>query len=264
MARELPLDETEQELFKVGREVCPMSFGQEPSSKSESDAEQEKTQPGFQKNRRDPLDAWPGEGAPGHAQDVGATPQTVPRQCTDVAWLLAYALFTAAAGWVAVSVWPGHPMALLSLPDWRGKHCGVGANRNQRLGARDLMAMVVVPRSLLFFCRDPDDAARLQMLYPICVSQCPQGEVVACPRNLRRATTTTTTMQTTQDPGIYVPILDTRGGGLPYSPYEVESVYSAYPAQQTFAYPYYRETPHFQPILYPPATWSECLSEACS
>lgn len=155
-------------------------------------------------------------------------------------------------------------MALLSLPDWRGKHCGVGANRNQRLGARDLMAMVVMPRSLLFFCRDPDDAARLQMLYPICVSQCPQGEVVACPRNLRRATTTTTTMQTTQDPGIYVPILDTRGGGLPYSPYEVESVYSAYPAQQTFAYPYYRETPHFQPILYPPATWSECLSEACS
>lgn len=68
MARELPLDETEQELFKVGREVCPMSVGQEPSSKSESDAEQEKTQPGFQKNRRDPLDAWPGEGAPGLAR----------------------------------------------------------------------------------------------------------------------------------------------------------------------------------------------------
>ena len=123
--------------------------------------------------------------------------------------------------------------------------------------------MLLVPRSLLFFCRDPDDPARLQMLYPICVSQCPQGELLACPRNLRHATTTTTTLQTTADPGIYVPILDTRGGGLPYAPYEVETVYSAYPSQQSFAYPYYRETPHFQPILYPPATRREGLSEAC-
>ncbi|CAJ1368462.1 unnamed protein product [Effrenium voratum] len=143
------------------------------------------------KNPRDPF-------------DVGATPSTVPRQCTDIGWLLLYVAFSAVVVYVGVYAWPRrHPGYLLKLADWQGEKCGLGHNQNV---------------SFLYFCLKDDDPTRTQlnMMYPICVSDCPlkaKEEVFLCPRNLKlepRPDETTTTSSTTL---LYQRITEAEQGG---------------------------------------------------
>lgn len=90
-----------------------------------------------------------------------------------------------------------------------------------------------------------------RMWYPICVSTCPQGEAVVCPKNLNQETTTTSTTRTTAN--FYGSIRDARNGGLPYPPYPLPSVYQRYPSQHSFSdQPYLQPVPNYPPPIYPP------------
>ena len=121
--------------------------------------------------------------------DLGATPNTAPRRCTDKFWLVMYLLYSCVVIRIGFYVFPrGQPMALLKLSDWKNDHCGIGENKNM---------------SLLFFClRDTDPFRRkLNIFYPICVSECPTREfqgLFQCPRNIHNEPFTTTTVTTTR------------------------------------------------------------------
>lgn len=152
-----------------------------------------------------------------------------------------YLIFSTVAVYIAVWVWPlGQPTALLKLADWQGVHCGLSRNRG---------------KPLLYFCPRHEGSTNLQMWYPICVSTCPQGEKLLCPKNLRHTTTTSTTTQltTTTTEDFYHAIQDSKNGGLPYPPYPMTGAYSQYPPRQSFQYPYYRPSSNYAPVIYPRA-----------
>ena len=122
----------------------------------------------------------------------------------DVHWIFVYFLFSAVVVAIAAYVFPGEPEALLKLADWRGEKCGLSRNRG---------------KPYLYFCPSEHDPDRLQKLacikwheevyskwtlvpslglalhdiwclrmwYPICVSSCPQAEMITCPKNLSRS-----------------------------------------------------------------------------
>jgi len=81
-----------------------------------------------------------------------------PRACTDVACCL---FFTFCCGLFGAVCWYafafGDPYKYISLPDWQGNFCGVGAP--------------VVDRPYLYFCQD--DSGRLNYTTPICLASCP-------------------------------------------------------------------------------------------
>eukprot|EP00434_Breviolum_minutum_P019662 symbB.v1.2.017343.t1/scaffold1353.1/size123746/5 len=148
----------------------------------------------LKKNPRDP-------------EDVGGIPSKIPRHCTDVHWIFLYFLFSAVVVAIAAYVFPGEPEALLKLADWRGEKCGLSRNRG---------------KPYLYFCPSEHDPDRLQMWYPICVSSCPQAEMIT-------------------------------NGGLPYPPYPVPDAYARYPPQNVFSeQPYLHPQVSYPPPMYPP------------
>jgi len=175
----------------------------------------------LKKNLRDP-------------EDVGGIPSKIPRHCTDVHWIFLYFLFSAVVVAIAAYVFPGEPEALLKLADWRGEKCGLSRNRG---------------KPYLYFCPSEHDPDRLQMWYPICVSSCPQAEMITCPKNLKQEQTTATTTLS----NFYDSIMDSRNGGLPYPPYPVPDAYARYPPQNVFSeQPYLHPQVSYPPPMYPP------------
>ena len=183
---------------------------------------------------------------------------------------------------ISVYVWPlGAPQALLKLTDWQGDKCGLGDKWDKPHlffcpSAHDPERLQMPVwrwnfqiwnlRILLFYCGwtslfgDPFwglspwshlGTAHPRMWYPICVSTCPQGEAVVCPKNLNQETTTTSTTRTTAN--FYGSIRDARNGGLPYPPYPLPSVYQRYRSQHSFSdQPYLQPVPNYPPPIYPP------------
>ncbi|CAE7944546.1 Ctl2, partial [Symbiodinium sp. KB8] len=164
-----------------------------------SDASSDETKAKFAFNRYD-------------ENDIGASPNTVPRRCTDVFWLIIYIVYSCVVARVGMYVFPlRRPAALLKLSDWRNDHCGLGESKD---------------KPLLFFCLRDTDPNRdlLNMYYPICVSECPTREfqgLYECPRNVKNrpfttitttSTMITSTVLTTQAPPVYAP-------PNPYQPY---------------------------------------------
>ena len=89
----------------------------------------------------------------------------------------------------------------------------------------------------------------LRMWYPICVSSCPQAEMITCPKNLKQEQTTATTTLS----NFYDSIMDSRNGGLPYPPYPVPDAYARYPPQNVFSeQPYLHPQVSYPPPMYPP------------
>lgn len=208
----------------AGQQLEVHSFDESFSDIGEGLDSSEDEAPVFKKNLRDP-------------EDVGGIPSNIPRRCTDVNWMFGYFAFSALVVAISVYVWPlGAPQALLKLTDWQGDKCGLGDKWD---------------KPHLFFCPSAHDPERLQMWYPICVSTCPQGEAVVCPKNLNQETTTTSTTRTTAN--FYGSIRDARNGGLPYPPYPLPSVYQRYRSQHSFSdQPYLQPVPNYPPPIYPP------------
>ncbi|CAK9016055.1 unnamed protein product [Durusdinium trenchii] len=207
-----------------------------PSDQSEESTDDEKP-PQFPQTLRDP-------------DDVGAIPSNVPRSCTDVGWLLLYIAFSALAIGVGVYVWPlGKPSTLLRLADWQGEKCGYGPNEN---------------RTLLYFCPESANHQQLDMEYPICVDTCPQGELIVCPKNQNRKTTTAEPSSTSTENAYahyFHSIKESNNGGLPYPPYPSDGAYEQYPPGHAFRYPFYQTPFHYPPPIYPPpiptgTTWN--------
>eukprot|EP00931_Biecheleriopsis_adriatica_P114962 TRINITY_DN90826_c0_g1_i1.p1 TRINITY_DN90826_c0_g1~~TRINITY_DN90826_c0_g1_i1.p1 ORF type:complete len:659 (+),score=83.10 TRINITY_DN90826_c0_g1_i1:42-2018(+) len=109
-------------------------------------------------------------------EDLGYTPSSLPRHCTDVFWMPVYILALAAMVYAAVQVladfekveqaWVGR--------DWKFRPCGSGANEG---------------KPYVFFCLNgmtakkfEVDDKQLNTEYPQCVAQCPQSwtETASC------------------------------------------------------------------------------------
>lgn len=106
--------------------------------------------------------------------DLGYTPSTVPRRCTDVSCLLIFIMYNALLLMIGrYGFMNGNPNNLWQLSNWRAEKCGEGEYKAEKY---------------LFFCRSSDPTARgqLEMWYPICVASCPTSywNITSCPRNL--------------------------------------------------------------------------------
>eukprot|EP00913_Durusdinium_trenchii_P020366 g19132.t1 len=100
--------------------------------------------------------------------------------------------------------------------------------------------------------------------YPICVDTCPQGELIVCPKNQNRKTTTAEPSSTSTENAYahyFHSIKESNNGGLPYPPYPSDGAYEQYPPGHAFRYPFYQTPFHYPPPIYPPpiptgTTWN--------
>ena len=104
----------------------------------------------------------------------------------------------------------------------------------------------------------------LEPRYPICVDTCPQGELIVCPKNQNRKTTTAEPSSTSTENAYahyFHSIKESNNGGLPYPPYPSDGAYEQYPPGHAFRYPFYQTPFHYPPPIYPPpiptgTTWN--------
>ncbi|CAK9111859.1 Choline transporter-like 1 [Durusdinium trenchii] len=99
-------------------------------------------------------------------KDKGFNPSTVPRECTDVFWIIPFIICLG----LTVFIWNdaiknGNLHDLVSLPDLNGNLCGHGVNRD---------------KPFLYFCMQQSSQwvfqgndKRLDMANPVCVGMCP-------------------------------------------------------------------------------------------
>lgn len=99
-------------------------------------------------------------------EDIGETPTSVQRRCTDWFWILPFLLALAGAGWITWYASQHNNRANLVTPfDFTGYKCG---------------QVFRADRPYLYFCRQANRTHanaqhQLNMEYPICVSECPSS-----------------------------------------------------------------------------------------
>jgi len=99
-------------------------------------------------------------------EDNGLEPDTVPRECTDIFWLLPLLVCLGLLVWVTtVAQQKGDLSVYTSLPDMNGEMCGKGLQKH---------------KPFLYFCMDKGsefimegNSKKLEMYYPICLEKCP-------------------------------------------------------------------------------------------